>query len=215
MARVKNIEQALETFKATEGNSFFSLKNDKDIATVRLLYNTKEELDIYVVHEVMVNGKKRWVECLQGDCPLCKSGNRPALKLFLQLYDYTDKKVKTWERGQKSIPDILALFNRYGGGGKRRFEIERHGKKGDTATTYQFFALDSTEKTTFDTVEEFMEKAGVQKQELEGSFILTPNAEDMTKLINGEPVGSQSTNSSPSTENLERREYEEDPEEVF
>ena len=173
MAKV-NARIANENFKSNEGNEFFSLKNDMDTATVRFLYEDENDLDTYIVHEVEINGKKRYVDCLQKDCPLCGSGNRPKLKLFLQLLDTRDNKVKTWERGQKFIPTILGLFGKYGALVNREYDIERHGAKGSTSTTYAVYALDKDNKKLSDFPE---------KQNFEGSYIIVMTAEEMKTFL--------------------------------
>lgn len=204
MARV-NARVANETFKSAEGNEFFSLKNDMDCARVRFLYDNEEELDTFIVHEVELAGKKRYVDCLQSNCPLCQSGNRPKLKLFLQLYDEAEKKVKTWERGQKFIATILGLFGKYGPLVNREYEVERHGAKGSTSTTYAVYALDKDNKKLSDFPE---------KQNFEGSYILTMTAEDMQKFIETGVYGSVSANQ-PKEEPQRRRELVEDEEDIF
>lgn len=184
MARI-NYDQ-IDEISSGGGNSFFTLKNDMDTAVVRFLYETEDELDIYAVHEVELDGKKRYVECIGvGDdpkpCPLCEAGNYRRVKMFLQVVE--DGEVKTWERGKKFVPKIIGLFNKYGKdrngkytGGlvNREYEIERHGKPGDTQTTYEIYALDKDDKK----VEDFPEK-----QELLGTFILQKNAEEMVEYL--------------------------------
>ena len=69
------------------GSDFFTLKDDGDIAQVRLLYVDPEgkDMDFYLVHQIEteVNGRKvrKYVSCLavdedgrmnKDDCPLCK-----------------------------------------------------------------------------------------------------------------------------------------------
>lgn len=178
-----NAKRALEDYK-NSNNDFFKLKNDMDVATVRFLYDNEDDLDIYAVHEIMINGKKRYVECLQtGDCLFCidsaeNKDIKVKVKFFLQLED-DDGKVGTWERGQKFIPKILGMFNKYGPLCNRLYEIERHGKARDTNTTYELYALDKDDSILADLPE---------KQELLGEFILQWNADKMDAYLNGETV---------------------------
>ena len=82
-------------------------------------------MDFFLVHqlEIEVNGKKirKYVSCLavdedghvhKDDCPLCKAGYRTQEKLFLQLYDETDGKLKVWERGKNFVGKIVSFLNR-------------------------------------------------------------------------------------------------------
>jgi len=166
------------------GGGYFSLKNNNDNATVRFLYDVTDasklegkDLDAYVVHQVEIGGKRRYVKCLEtGDCPLCKSGNKPQLKIFLQLFDYEDEKVKIWERGASFISTMIGLINNYGALSERKIKVERHGVKGDTGTTYQMYALDK----------DGGKLADFDKQELLGKFIFTKTKEEMVSFLNGE-----------------------------
>lgn len=178
------IKDALEKYKSTNGE-FFSLKKDMDTAQVRFLYDANDvetletdDLDAYAVHEVEINGKKRYIKCLEnGICPLCESGNKAKLRIFIQLIDLRDKKRKIWERTPKYLTKLLGYINKYGALCNRVYEIERHGKPGDQSTTYEFYALDK------DNVK--LEELPEQRQELLGTYILTYTSEQMTEFLNG------------------------------
>lgn len=169
------------------GSEYFTLKDDGDTARVRFLYEDPDgaDIDFFLVHQVEIDGKRRYVACNavddegrmhKDDCPLCKAGNRPQEKLFLQLYDEDEDKVKIWERGKNFIPKIVSFINRYGSLVKQAFDIERHGKKGDTGTTYELYALPADNGT----LEDFPEK-----QELEGGLIIKASAEEMYDILDG------------------------------
>lgn len=185
MSKFGSITDALNHFESQGGgdgkNKFFTLKNDKDTAIVRFLHEGEEDLDWYVVHAVEIEGKKRYVKCTEeGDCPLCKAGNKPQLKLFLQLVQKGDEEgvIRTWERGQKFIPKVLSFINRNGNLCSQAVEIERLGKKGDTNTDYQLYNLEKDNKTLADLP---------KRQNLlgENSFILKKSHEDMVKIAEG------------------------------
>lgn len=142
MAKI-NIKDAGK-FTNVGSSEYFTLKDDGDIAQVRMLYTDPEggDMDFFLVHqlEIEVNGKKirKYVSCLavdedghvhKDDCPLCKAGYRTQEKLFLQLYDETDDKLKVWERGKNFVGKIVSFLNRYGSLVERPIEIERKGKK--------------------------------------------------------------------------------------
>jgi hypothetical protein len=156
MAKINDLNQAMQKFQAGANGTkteFFALENDKDSAVVRFIHGAElaPEHDWMIVHQIELNGKKRWVECSQeNDCPLCLSGNKPQLRLFLQVFDTRDGKLKIWERGQTFVPKILGLMNKYGSLIERPFEIQRFGKKGDTKTTYEIYPLDKDGKTATD-----------------------------------------------------------------
>lgn len=182
MSKFSSLHDALKHFEENNGggrNSFFVLKDDKDTAVVRFLHEGEDDLDWYIVHRVEIEDKPRYVQCTeQSDCPLCKSGNKPQLKLFLQLVDKRDGQIKTWERGQKFIPKILSTINRYGNLCSRPYEIERLGKKGDTKTDYQLYPLDQDNKT----LDELPQR---QKLLGENGFILQKSYSDMEKIAQG------------------------------
>ena len=174
-------------YTSNGGSEYFTLKDDGDTARVRFLYDDPDanDIDFFLVHQVEIDGKRRYVACNavddegrmhRDDCPLCKSGNRPQEKLFLQLYDEDEEKLKIWERGKNFIPKIVSFINRYGSLVSQAFDIERHGRKGDTSTTYELYAC----KEDGARVEDFPEK-----QELEGTLIIKATPDEMNDMIDG------------------------------
>lgn len=174
-------------YTTSGGGDYFTLKDDGDTAEVRFLYDQADgsDMDYYLVHEVMIEGKKKYVNCLavdeegrmhQDDCPLCKSGNKPKEKLFLQLYDENDKKLKVWERGQQFVAKIVSFINRYNSLVAQPFEIERRGKKGDQKTTYELFPCEKDNATLNDFPE---------KQNIIGTLVIEANKDDMLDIIDG------------------------------
>ena len=201
-------------YQQNSNSEFFTLKDDGDSARVRFLYSDPngEDIDYFLVHEVEIDGKRRYVSCNaideEGrmhteDCPLCKSGNKPKEKLFLQLYDEDDQKLKIWERGKNFVAKIITYLNRYGALVEQPFDIERRGKKGDTNTTYELFALAKDGKH----LEDFPEK-----QQLEGTYILKVSKQEMYDIVDG--VYSVSNNTQEQEEQppqRQRRVQEEEP----
>lgn len=187
MAKI-NINKAGQYQQQGGASEFFALKDDGDSARVRFLYACPDgsDIDYFLVHEVEIDGKKRYVSCNavddEGrmhpqDCPLCQSGNKPKEKLFLQLVDLDDGgKLKIWERGKNFVQKIVTYLNRYGALVEQPFDIERRGKKGDTSTTYELFALAKDGKT----IDDFPEK-----QNLEGSYIIKATIDDMYNILDG------------------------------
>ena len=81
---------------------WFQLKDDGDTATVRLLHKgevgvkdgeTDYDFPIYEVHKLDVDGSGRDRTCLcKGEsCEFCKSGNKPQLRMFLQMINKDEK----------------------------------------------------------------------------------------------------------------------------
>lgn len=183
MATKRNINDALKQYENTgDGkNVFFTIQEDKETRTVRFLHEGEDDLDWYVTHQAEIQGKKRHIQCTEeGDCPLCKSGNKPQLKLFLQLVQKGDAEgvIRTWERGQKFIPKVLSFINRNGTLCGQPVEVERLGKKNDTNTDYVLYNLTKDDKTLADLP---------ARQVLlgENSFILKKTKEEMQSIADG------------------------------
>lgn len=146
----------VDNYGSQGGGGFFSLKNDKDVATVRFMYNTIDDVEGFAVHEIEVDGKKRYVNCLReynqpiDDCPLCAANSRVIAKIFVKLYDVESGEVKIWDRGKTFFSKLSSLCARYNPLVSTPFEIERNGKKGDTNTTYETYALNTDDITLED-----------------------------------------------------------------
>lgn len=150
MARM-NVEQA-EQFP--QGNSnFFSLQNDKDVATVRFMYEVEDYMDLPadLVHTVKVGDKFRKVSCLKENpmdpvtvCPLCAAGLKPQARVFLNVFNMDSQEVQIWERSLQWVKENLqGLIKRYKPIVGMPFEVERNGAKGDMKTTYGVYPMTS------------------------------------------------------------------------
>ena len=170
------------------GGSFFSLKNDKDVATVRFMYNTLQDVQGYAVHEVEVDGKKRYANCLRSyndpidDCPLCAARYKVLAKIFVTLYDEESGEVKIWDRGKTFMSKLSSLCSRYNPLVATPFEIERNGKKGDQKTTYETYALESDDVTLDDLPE---------VPELLGTLILDKTYEELESFLDTGSFGDE------------------------
>lgn len=169
---------------------WFQLKDDGDTATVRFLHRgevgvedgTQEptfDFPIYEVHKLDVDGsgRDRTVLCKGESCELCKAGNKPQLRMFLQMVNLDekdkDKQVQLWERGLTDIKTMIGLAGEYGDLTQRDIKIKRSGAKGSLKTTYQYFPKDKSEREI------------PEPQNLVGSLILDLNREDQIKAIEG------------------------------
>lgn len=145
-----------DNYGATKSN-YFSLKDDKEVATIRFLLNDINDLLGVSTHEVEVDGKKFDVECLRtynepvSKCPLCEAQYKVAAKLFIPVYDYSSKESKIWTRGKTFFNKISSLCARYNPLVGVPIEVERNGKKGDTNTSYEMYpgTPDSSKITDF------------------------------------------------------------------
>lgn len=141
------------------GAGYFSLKNDGDVARVRFMYNSLDDVVGYAVHQVEIDGKKRYVNCLReynspiDDCPFCKARKFQTVKLFIPIYNVDEQKVQVWERGKKFFAKMSSLCGRYADRDnlvQHEFDIERHGAKGDQTTSYEIYEVSKDETSLAD-----------------------------------------------------------------
>ena len=169
-----------EKYGGQGGAGYFSLKNDKDVARVRFMYNGIDDVVGYAVHQVEIDGKKRWVNCLReynepvDNCPFCKKRMYTSAKLFIPLYNIDEDKVQIWERGKKFISKISSLCARYPDVVSHIFEIERNGKKGEQTTTYEIYEV-GKDDTTLEDLPEVTDPLG--------TLVLDKSADDMEFYI--------------------------------
>lgn len=176
----------VENYGGTGGSGFFGLANDGDTAKVRFLWNGIDDISCYVVHEVEIDGRKRYVNCLRtydeplSKCPMCAAKKFQKIKLYIPIYDIEEDRVKYWERGRKFLEKIKSVCARYSNDKtplcSQVFEIERHGKKGSMDTTYEIYAIGSADGTTLD---DLPEAAPVI-----GNLVLNKTAEELDEFLN-------------------------------
>ena len=172
--------QDADKYGGKGGAGFFSLKGDGDSAVVRFLYNDVDDVEGYAVHEVEIDGKKRYVNCLRDynspidDCPFCRAKKYQVAKLFVPLYNEDEQKVQVWERGKKFFAKISGICSRYNKAPifQQTFEIVRNGKPGDTQTTYEIYR-------TEDDIDKDARLDDYDMPEILGGTILDKSAEDM------------------------------------
>lgn len=177
MARFKADEA--ERYGGQGGAGYFSLKNDKDVARVRFMYNSIDDVEGFAVHQIEIDGKKRYVNCLReysdpvDKCPFCRDKKFQTAKLFIPLYNIDEDKVQIWERGKKFFSKISSLCARYASNSKlvsHVFEIERNGKPHETTTTYEIYEVDKDDTTLEDLPE---------TRDILGTVVLDKSADDM------------------------------------
>ena len=162
------------------GGGYFSLKKDKDVASVRFLYDSIDDVEGLSVHEIKLGDKKRYVNCLReyndpvNVCPFCKSGKYTTAKLFIPVYDIDNDKLLIWERGKKFFQQLSGLMSRYPNFVSHTFEVERHGASGDTSTTYGIYET-GQDDTTLDDMPEV--------PNIVGSIVLDKSAEEMEYFL--------------------------------
>lgn len=165
-----------EKFGGQGGGGFFRLVDDKDTARVRFLYNGIDDVEGFAVHQIEIDGKKRYVNCLReygapvDDCPFCAKGMFTTAKYFIPLYNIDEDRVQIWERGKQFGSKLSSMCARYSNLVSHTFEIERCGKKGDTNTTYEIYETGADENVSVDDFD---------MPNILGGFVLDKSADDM------------------------------------
>lgn len=178
------------------GGSYFKLQNDKEVARVQLLGNDMNDFPGYAVHQVEVDGKNRWVNCLRDYqdpvdvCPFCAAKIKQQARLFIPLYNIDADEVQIWERGKNFFPTLAGYCARNPEVVSVVTEIERHGKPHDTSTTYQLYSTkDEPER---DRLEDFEGEI----PEIIGRYVLDKTADDMEYYLDHEEFPKSEDNSS-------------------
>ncbi len=168
---------------------FFSLKQDKDTALIRFLYDTINDIEGLSVHQIEVNGTKRYVNCLRNyndpidKCPLCAAKFKVMAKLFILLYDTEEQEIKVWDRGKTFFSKMASLCKHYKPLSGTVFEVERNGKKGDQKTQYELYEDESDGLT----VEEFKKQMKLEFPEILGGIVLDKTYDELIYFLeNGE-----------------------------
>ena len=175
----------VEHYGGQGGAGYFSLKDNGDVAQVRFMMRNIDDLEGYAVHQVEIDGRKRYVNCLReynqpiDDCPFCRARMFQTAKFFIPIYNLDEDKVQVWERGKKFASQMSSLMARYSSPDRdfcsQVFEIERQGKKGDTATTYGIFPVGQPDDTTLEDLDEL--------PNILGGLILDKSVEDMEYFL--------------------------------
>ena len=166
----------VDNYGGNGGGGYFSLKNDGDVARVRFMYESVEDVEGYAVHEVEIDGKKRYVNCIRDynepldECPFCAARKFQTAKLFIPIYNIDEERVQTWERGKKFFSKMSSICARYPDVVSHVFEIERNGKPHETSTTYEIYEVDRDDTK----LEDLPELPNIM-----GGIVLDKTAEEM------------------------------------
>lgn len=144
-----NLQELLKSFEGKKSSGgfndvkFFSLKDDGDKATVKILIRNEDDILKFAkpLHMVEINGYQNKVKCLDapgepGNCECCKAGIKRQLKIMLPLYNVATGQVELWERGINQIKDLQVMLGKYGDLSQHTFEIIRSGKAKSKDTKY-------------------------------------------------------------------------------
>ena len=163
-----------------QSGSFFTLKDDKDVAQVRFLYNSVDDVQGYAVHRVQVGDKERYVNCLRAynepleKCPFCAAQLKVVPRLFIKLFNITANECQLWERSKSYFQRLASLSSRYNPLHDEIVEIERNGKPRDTSTTYEIYEV-SCDDTRLEDLPE--------APQVLGTIVLDKSADEMRDFL--------------------------------
>ena len=137
---VSNPPESGTTNTPTNGVSFFALKNDGDVATVRILHDSVADFDIMTCHNIKLNNKLRKVACVRDprepveNCPLCAQNNQVWQRIFIHMIEYVKNpdnqviaKPVVWERSAYQYGNKLkTMIEEYGPLSDCIFRIKRN-----------------------------------------------------------------------------------------
>lgn len=188
MARLTgdNIEQ----FRSGSGSTkidYLSLKEDKETAKIRLLYNNVSDIEGIVVHRVKVDKWDLPVNCLLepgapiDDCPFCREKYPKQARIYIPVFDENDYKFKFWDRPNSFYSQLSGQVARNPNTVSQIFEIERNGENGSKRPSYSFYPQGQPDGTTIDDI---LEDCGYEQMpDPVGTKILDKTADDMEYYI--------------------------------
>lgn len=191
MGRIRPDEAS--KYQSFTGGEFFTLKNDGDTTIAYIMAETIDDLDTFVIHKVKDGDKTRNISCLRnaGDpvdyCPLCAAGVKVEVRIFVQLYDAIDKKLKVWDRGKSFLKALSPIARRTKQLYRNPIEIERNGAAGDSSTRYSLFPLEPDAEFPAMNPEDFPEPVEICSRDK--SIVLERTYDELYDyLYNGAPL---------------------------
>lgn len=121
------------------GASYLKISPGKH-KVMRILTPASEMLGVFE-HVEQFGGSWRTVTCLgKNICPLCQAERKPSFRVYLNVVDREDDKVKVFKVSKTVATQLSGLMEEYGDLTARDFKVSRQGEK--LNTTYQFFPRD-------------------------------------------------------------------------
>lgn len=211
MARFNSSEAA--NYGGQGGGGFFGISEDKGIKRVRFLYNNEEDIEGFSVHKVQIGDKERYVNCPRSykdpidACPFCRAQMKTQVKLFIPVYNIDEDQVQIWDRGKKMFEKMSSICSRYATKDnlvQHTFEVERHGKPKDTATTYEIYETgkDDTQLEDFEDIPVIL-----------GGLVMDKSVEDMEYYLEANEFPPEDTDEKPKRRGSSRRQETEEEDE--
>lgn len=172
--------------------SYFYLADDGDTALVRFNIANIDDLKVTSRHSITLNGKRRNVECIRNyndpvdTCPLCASGSKPTFRVYIELLSYKIENGKVtseagvWDQPARFRETLKSYFMDYGDLRNIIFKLTRHGRKGDTNTTYSLIVANPQIYKNEDYVADF---SAFDTFDINRSMVLNKSAEELQYYV--------------------------------
>lgn len=138
-----NLQELLKSYENKSGNGYpqvnaFSLKDDGDNATVKILLDNEQDVLKFTreVHMLKIGKYDNPVVCNGVGCKACEAGIPKKPMLMMPLYNDATKQVELWKRGMAMLKDLQVMLGEYGKLSDHTFKIIRSGKAGSKDTKY-------------------------------------------------------------------------------
>ena len=134
-------KSALDYNEERYGN-LFTLRNDKDFADVIFLYQSVRDVLVADVHYIKSADYSGYAHCCGKGCPACAKGIRVQNKLFIPLYNITNRKIEFFDRSTRFENQLMTdVFDKYPNPSEYVFRITRNGEAGSQDTRYVIQAV--------------------------------------------------------------------------
>lgn len=199
---------------------FFTLKNDRDEAVVRFLYDDVSQFDILTVHDITVNGKFRKVSCLSDPyepvdkCPMCAAGTASKQRFFIKMLQYVKQpdgsvrvEAKIWERSVQYAVKLKGYLDNYGPLSDMICKVVRHGAAGNMQTDYEI--IPNLSKQIYPDNVFVKDVSAFDNYKILGGLVMDKTADEMRAfLATGSFPQRQQQNNGTVEQNATRQEVE-------
>lgn len=145
--------KSVKTYNEERYGGKFILRDDKDFADVIFLYRSLDDVLIADTHYIKSDKYSGYVHCCGRGCPACAKGIRVQSKLFIPLYNVTDKEIQFWDRSTRFEMQLNSdIFSKFPNPSEYVFRITRNGAAGDINTTYSITPVMKSSQGSYDEI---------------------------------------------------------------
>ena len=131
----------LKDYNEDRFGGWFLLRDDGDYADVIFLYQSTDDVLVADTHYIKSSDYSGYVHCCGRGCPACNKNIRVQSKLFIPMFNITDKEVQFWDRSTRFEYQLMKdVFEKYPNPSEIVFRITRHGEAGSMDTRYEISA---------------------------------------------------------------------------